>query len=204
MGRQNLKAFGITCIIMMGLHACAASNQEQLTNDPSMAGTSHNQNKVLAEDSALTLPPPPSPASDDETKAVETGATASPFKEVRPARQLSKRGAYDAPPPSRPKYYAYIMPASAQSVMWVFTEELFLYAAPNQVAKKLGKLRWGQKVAIVRQQDGWVEIAAGVWTKREHLTDRKARWHAQQSQQSPEHRSVPGAGAGQAAEHPAH
>lgn len=83
--------------------------------------------------------------------------------------------------PSDAGGYAYIMPASGSKFMWVFTDHLHVRAEPSPTAAKLGKLRWGKKVAVLAEQGDWVKISDGAWAAREHLTDRVSRWYAKGS-----------------------
>jgi uncharacterized protein YgiM (DUF1202 family) len=83
--------------------------------------------------------------------------------------------------PSDAGAYAYIMPASAAKFMWVFTDHLNVRAEPSLSAAKLGKLRWGKKVAVLAEQGDWVKISDGAWAARQHLTDRVSRWYAKGS-----------------------
>lgn len=172
--KARISTVGIKCLALC--LACTTATEPTSDND-------RDDSKIISSFSELT--PPPSVIEDPQTGAereVEQAAT----QVLKPTSNRQQPGLGDRGRPRPPAVYAYIMPDTPKQFLWVFTERLTLYAEPFRDATRLGQLRWGQKVGVVTEQDGWVQISHGVWAKRSELTDRKARWQKHPEPQIPE------------------
>lgn len=139
-------------------------------SDDASAGAETDSIPMVPMDDSVTIPPAspslPTPAESSQSGGAGSAADSGNF--------------------------AYIMPMEASQFMWVFTDHLVVRNAPTAAASKLGKLRWGKKVAVLAEQDGWVKIGDNAWAGREHLTDRVSRWFGSNGQNAVENSSVTG------------
>lgn len=120
-------------------------------------------------------------ASFEQGSGTDTFPTDTPVDPTTAGVEAAGGGPGAGAAPSDATGYAYIMPSSATKFMWVFTDHLNVRAEPSLSAAKLGKLRWGKKVAVLAEQGNWVKISDGAWAARQHLTDRVSRWYAKGS-----------------------
>jgi hypothetical protein len=66
--------------------------------------------------------------------------------------------------------------AGEPETMWAFGDNVPVREAADATAKKVGKLKYGEKVTAMETVGEFVRIGQGQFVKRIHLTDRKARW----------------------------
>jgi uncharacterized protein YgiM (DUF1202 family) len=154
------------------------SDDDEKVEEPLEAAAQEESETPAAESAAAEASSEPGSGSD----AFPTDTPADPAPVAAGgAGGAGAEGLTGGAAPSDAGAYAYIMPASAAKFMWVFTDHLNVRAEPSQSAAKLGKLRWGKKVAVLAEQGDWVKISEGAWAARQHLTDRVARWYAKGS-----------------------
>jgi uncharacterized protein YgiM (DUF1202 family) len=174
---RNAVAVAIVTASVVG-----CSDDDEKVEEPLEAAAQEESETPAAESAAAE-------ASFEQGSGTDTFPADTPVDPATAGAELAGGGAGGAgaeglaggAAPSDAGAYAYIMPASAAKFMWVFTDHLNVRAEPSQSAAKLGKLRWGKKVAVLAEQGDWVKISDGAWAARQHLTDRVARWHAKGS-----------------------